>query len=124
MACLEQDLRDMGFMTAFSLARAKSFGMNVALSRHGYEYFGRMINNCRIMGSFEDMNIWQSGFNAFCTAGFPTEKPGLRGITMPRCAGRPSWPSWRFILKTVLPDSANHVIVSMISGQTERQRRC
>ncbi|MGE4484443.1 MAG: putative beta-lysine N-acetyltransferase [Oscillospiraceae bacterium] len=55
---LEQDLRSMGFMTVFSLARARSFGINVVLSKHGFEYSGRHINNCRIMDGFEDMNIW------------------------------------------------------------------
>jgi len=55
---LERDLKRMGYITAFSLARARSYGMNIVLSKHGYEYGGRHINNCRIMNGFEDMNIW------------------------------------------------------------------
>jgi putative beta-lysine N-acetyltransferase len=55
---LENDLRTLGYITAFSLARAQSFGMNVVLSKRGYQYSGRHINNCRIMNGFEDMNIW------------------------------------------------------------------
>lgn len=55
---LELDLRSMGFITAFSLSRARSHGINFALSKHGYEYAGRQINNCNIMGRFEDMNLW------------------------------------------------------------------
>lgn len=55
---LENDLRTSGYLTAFSLARARSFGMNIVLSKRGYKYSGRHINNCRIMNGFEDMNIW------------------------------------------------------------------
>lgn len=55
---LENDLRTLGYLTAFSLARARSFGMNIVLSKRGYKYSGRHINNCRIMNGFEDMNIW------------------------------------------------------------------
>jgi hypothetical protein len=55
---LERDLKASGFRTSFSLARARSFGMNLVLSKRGYDYSGRHINNCRIMNGFEDMNIW------------------------------------------------------------------
>lgn len=55
---LEKDLKSMGYLTAFSLARARSYGINIVLSSHGYKYSGRNINNCRIMNGFEDMNIW------------------------------------------------------------------
>jgi putative beta-lysine N-acetyltransferase len=55
---LENDLRTLGYITAFSLSRARLFGINVVLSKRGYEYSGRHINNCRIMNGFEDMNIW------------------------------------------------------------------
>lgn len=55
---LENDLRSSGYLTAFSLARARSFGMNIVLSKNDYQYSGRHINNCMIMDGFEDMNIW------------------------------------------------------------------
>jgi hypothetical protein len=32
--------------------------MNTALARLGYRFRGRLMNNCHIMGGFEDMNIW------------------------------------------------------------------
>jgi hypothetical protein len=54
---LEQELADKGFITLFSLSRALSSGINIALSKHGYDYTGRLVNNCNIMGRFEDMNI-------------------------------------------------------------------
>ena len=55
---LEQDLKKMGIMTAYTLARAQSFGMNCAFFRLDYEFSGRLINNCDIFGQYEDMNIW------------------------------------------------------------------
>jgi beta-lysine N6-acetyltransferase len=55
---LEDDLRDRGIMTAYTLARAKSVGMNSVFYRLGYEFSGRLVNNCDIYGHFEDMNIW------------------------------------------------------------------
>lgn len=55
---LEQQLRQRNLITLFSLSRSLSAGINIVLSKHGYEYTGRLINNCDIMGKFEDMNIW------------------------------------------------------------------
>ncbi len=62
MAAILQDLdaemvrRDVP--CRFSLARASSHGMNLVLRRLGYRYRGRLMNNCHIMGDWEDMNIW------------------------------------------------------------------
>lgn len=58
IALLEKDLHASGYISLYSLARAISPGINRALSRNGYQYGGRLINNCNIMGSTEDMNIW------------------------------------------------------------------
>jgi len=55
---LEEDLRRKGYRCAYTLARAPSFGMNAAFHALGYEYNGRMINNCDIYGDFENMNLW------------------------------------------------------------------
>lgn len=55
---LENDLVARGIKTGYSLARARSHGMNRVFFRLGYEYSGRLINNCDIYGQFEDMNIW------------------------------------------------------------------
>lgn len=55
---LEGDLRANGYVCAYTLARAPSFGMNAAFHALGYEFNGRMINNCDIYGDFEDMNLW------------------------------------------------------------------
>lgn len=58
LARLEDDLRERGIHTAYTLARAMSPGMNRAFYRLGFEYTGRLLNNCDIAGTFEDMNIW------------------------------------------------------------------
>lgn len=55
---LEYDLKSKGFYTLYSLSRAINPGINISLSKLDYRYCGRLINNCHICGSFEDMNIW------------------------------------------------------------------
>ncbi len=55
---LENDLREEGVMTAYTLARGMSVGMNRSFFKLGYEFSGRLVNNCDIFGQFEDMNIW------------------------------------------------------------------
>lgn len=55
---LEFKLTGMKIANSFSLARARSFGMNAVLARLGYKYRGRLINNCHMNGGLEDMNLW------------------------------------------------------------------
>lgn len=55
---LECDLKNMGFITLYSLSRALVPGINIALSKHDYKYTGRLVNNCNMCDAFEDMNIW------------------------------------------------------------------
>lgn len=56
---LEKDLVNDGIYCAYSLARALSYGMNAALYQLGYQYSGRLTNNCYIFSDqFEDMNVW------------------------------------------------------------------
>ena len=61
---LEQDLKERDIMTAYTLARGMSVGMNRVFYRLGYEFSGRLINNCDIFGKFEDMNIWVKDLSA------------------------------------------------------------
>jgi beta-lysine N6-acetyltransferase len=56
---LEDAGRGEGLISIYSLSRALQPGINIVLSAAGYRWHGRLINNCRICGSFEDMNIWQ-----------------------------------------------------------------
>lgn len=58
LADLMGDLEDMGYPTAFTLARAKEPGINVAFQRLGFDLRGRMPRSCRIGSGLEDMNVW------------------------------------------------------------------
>jgi putative beta-lysine N-acetyltransferase len=55
---LEVELKNMNFITLYSLSRAINPGINMVLSKHNYNYAGRLIKNCNICNAFEDMNIW------------------------------------------------------------------
>ena len=55
---LEEILKQKNILTSYTLARAKSVGMNKSFFRLNYEYSGRLIKNCDIYGEFEDLNIW------------------------------------------------------------------
>ncbi|TYS11470.1 putative beta-lysine N-acetyltransferase [Bacillus subtilis] len=55
---LEKEMAEKEIFHVFSLARAASFGMNAVLYRSGYQYGGRLINNCYIAEGLENMNIW------------------------------------------------------------------
>lgn len=43
---------------AYSLARALEPGINRVLARLGYEWQGRLVNNCRMPTGWESMNVW------------------------------------------------------------------
>lgn len=55
---LENQIKQRGFICAYTMARSRSYGMNNVFYRLGYEFMGRLINNCDIYGAYEDMNIW------------------------------------------------------------------
>lgn len=55
---METEMRHRNMATAYTIARAPSFGMNITFARMGYNYAGRLINNTNIGGQFEDMNVW------------------------------------------------------------------
>ncbi|MEI1421750.1 putative beta-lysine N-acetyltransferase [Bacillus cabrialesii] len=55
---LERELVAKDIFHVFSLARAASFGMNAVLYHSGYQYGGRLTNNCYIAEGLENMNVW------------------------------------------------------------------
>lgn len=55
---LSKELKKNGIYCAYSIARAQSFGMNAVLHQLGYEYRGRLMNNCYIFDKLENMNMW------------------------------------------------------------------
>ena len=55
---MESVMREKGIQTLYTIARAKSPGMNKTFHRLGYTYGGILIQNTRIGSSIEHMNVW------------------------------------------------------------------
>lgn len=55
---MEYDLEKVGILTAFTIARAASHGMNMVLKRGGYHYAGLLVNNTQISGRIQSMTVW------------------------------------------------------------------
>lgn len=55
---MDRDMTGEAFTTAFTIARAVSFGMNLTFARGDYEFGGTLRNNTQISGTIESMNIW------------------------------------------------------------------
>ncbi|HOO49065.1 MAG TPA: putative beta-lysine N-acetyltransferase [Saccharofermentans sp.] len=55
---MEKNFNKLDIKTAFTIARAKSAGMNITFARKGYIYAGTLINNTDIAGQIESMNVW------------------------------------------------------------------
>lgn len=55
---MEKTIHAAGVITAFTLARAYSFGMNITFAKRGYHFDGTLTNNTNISGSLESMNVW------------------------------------------------------------------
>ena len=58
---MEKEIPKLGIKTAYTIARALSYGMNITFARAGYTYSGTLINNTNISGQIESMNIWFKG---------------------------------------------------------------
>ena len=65
---LIDDLAERSYPTAFTLARARIPGVNLAFQRLGFELRGTMPQSCRIGGGIEDMNIWSRPVSLEATA--------------------------------------------------------
>ncbi len=52
------DLQKMNYTGAFTLARARIPGVNLAFARLGFTLHGCMAQSCRIGDGIEDMNVW------------------------------------------------------------------
>ena len=58
LARMEEEMARRGLPTAYTIARAVSFGMNITFARRGYRFGGTLTNNTNISGSLESMNVW------------------------------------------------------------------
>lgn len=55
---MEQAMDTQKIRTAFTIARAISYGMNITFGRAGYVFCGTLRNNTNISGRIESMNVW------------------------------------------------------------------
>ncbi|MEZ4598966.1 MAG: putative beta-lysine N-acetyltransferase [Syntrophotaleaceae bacterium] len=58
LAEMEDFLGEKGVKTAYTIARAYSYGMNITFAKLDYEYSGTLTNNTNIFGGLESMNVW------------------------------------------------------------------
>jgi putative beta-lysine N-acetyltransferase len=63
LEAMEKDLKEKDILTYFTIARAKSIGMNKTFSNHKYSYAGTLVNNTNIAGEIESMNVWYKSVN-------------------------------------------------------------
>jgi len=58
LAIMDHLGRMSGERVAYTIARARSYGMNITFARRGYRYGGTLANNTQISGTIESMNVW------------------------------------------------------------------
>lgn len=58
LSVMEKATRQIGIKTAYTIARAYSFGMNITFAKHDYTYAGPLVNNTQISGDLQSMNVW------------------------------------------------------------------
>jgi putative beta-lysine N-acetyltransferase len=58
LSALEDDMREWSLPNLYTIARARSAGMNRVFYNRGYSRTGTLVNNCHIAGHFEDMHVW------------------------------------------------------------------
>ena len=58
LAAMENEMRTLGILTAYTIARSASAAMNITFSKAGYKFAGRLKNNTNIAGRIESMNVW------------------------------------------------------------------
>lgn len=74
LSFLEKSLIERKYVCAYTMARARSYGMNMVFYQLGYEFLGRLVNNCDIFGAFEDMNIWVRNLKPALSEDSPKKK--------------------------------------------------
>lgn len=57
-------LKEHGIRHFYSIARADEVGINCVFAKCGYEFTGRLINNCRMPNGWESMNVWCKAVDA------------------------------------------------------------
>jgi len=55
---MEEEMLGEKMLTAYTISRALSVGMNVTFAHAGYTFAGTLTNNTNICGRIESMNVW------------------------------------------------------------------
>ncbi len=55
---MEAEMQRRHICTAYTIARAVSYGMNITFAKHGYAFGGTLVNNTNIAGAMESMHVW------------------------------------------------------------------
>ncbi len=58
LVALEDDMAKREICNLYTIARARSAGMNRVFFNNSYSWTGTLVNNCHIAGGFEDMHVW------------------------------------------------------------------
>lgn len=58
LARMDHQASVRGVRLAYTIARARSTGMNLVFARRGYVYAGTLVNSTQISGRLESMNVW------------------------------------------------------------------
>lgn len=64
LSALEGDMKQRGIGNLYTVARARSAGMNRVFFNNDYSWTGTLVNNCHISGDFEDMHVWCKNLDA------------------------------------------------------------
>jgi putative beta-lysine N-acetyltransferase len=59
---MEGNIQLEGIHTAYTIARAAVYPINITFAHAGYQYGGTLFRNTNICGSFESMNVWYKTF--------------------------------------------------------------
>ncbi|MEL4105797.1 putative beta-lysine N-acetyltransferase [Oscillospiraceae bacterium WX1] len=70
---MESEMKKRGVRTAYTIARALSYGMNMTFAKSGYLFAGTLINNTHISGGVESMNVWFKALGHVITPCCPTK---------------------------------------------------
>jgi len=62
LSAMERAMRQEGYVTAYTIARALVPPVNRLFAGAGYQFGGTLFNNTNIGGSFESMNVWYKSF--------------------------------------------------------------
>ncbi len=63
LAQLEEASAERGIQTAYTIARAYSYGMNITFAKQGYTFSGTLTHNTQISGELESMNVWHKALS-------------------------------------------------------------